>query len=183
MSTWRYGGDPERTERDLVPERDEFELALVRVAREENIPALLICRGMQVANVAFGGSLIEDLPSEPETSYVNHAYTLADPYRHRVRLEPGRLSAIVAANEIETNSRHHQALRVVAPALRVVGRSDDGVIEAVESTFDHPFFVGVQWHPENLSLLDDPPSRRLFEAFVVAARERRAIRLGDAACA
>ena len=138
---------------------------------------------MQVANIAFGGSLIEDLPSEPGTSYENHAYTLTDPYRHRVRLEPGRLAEIAQAREIETNSRHHQALRVVAPDLRVVGRSDDGVIEAVESAFDHPFFVGVQWHPENLSLLDDLPSRRLFEAFIVAARERRAMRLGDEACA
>ena len=183
VEAWRYGGDAERTERDLVPERDAFELAVVGVVREERIPVLLICRGMQVANVAFGGTLIEDLLSEPGASYVDHAYALGDPYRHRVRLEPGRLADIAQTNEIETNSRHHQALRKVAPKLRVVGRSDDGVIEAVEATFEHPFFVGVQWHPENLALLDDPPSRRLFEAFVVAARERRAARTEETACA
>ncbi len=160
--------------------RDAFEIAAVREAVARSIPTLCICRGMQIANVAFGGTLVVDLPSEMPIAPERHrpsgpggsheTYALIP--EHVVALEAdSRIASVLGAAHVTTNSVHHQALRSVAPAFRVVGRTDDGVIEAIEATFDHPFFVGVQWHPER-TFAEDAPSAALFDALRAHASQR-----------
>jgi putative glutamine amidotransferase len=179
----RYGGRAEHANSQRAryrAERDEFEIALARAARERRVPALCICRGLQVANVAFGGTLIEDVREEYGERYaINHRQTHENGQDraeyapdHDVALDPSSAVArICGTTTVATNSMHHQALRELGEGLVAAGRTSDGTIEAIDVTFEHPFFVGVQWHPEEL---DDEPSRRLFSEFVRAARENAA---------
>jgi putative glutamine amidotransferase len=159
------------------PDRDGFEIALVRAARERATPVLAICRGLQVVNVACGGTLIEDVHEElGAASDVDHRQTdhrgversdYAE--RHTVRVEPqSALAGLLGTLEFPANSIHHQSVRRVGDGLCAVAHTPDGVIEALEATFVHPFFFAVQWHPEELP--DDAISRRLFEALAAAGR-------------
>ena len=156
--------------------RDEFELALVRAALERGIPALCVCRGLHVANVAFGGSLIQDLACEMNERYTLHHQQVKEDgeerttavLEHAVDVEPdSALAKLLGATRFPTNSMHHQAVKDVAPSLRVVARTPDGVIEALDADFEHPFFYAVQWHPEELH--DDPVSVTLFGSLVEAS--------------
>ncbi|HHW12809.1 MAG TPA: gamma-glutamyl-gamma-aminobutyrate hydrolase family protein [Firmicutes bacterium] len=153
-------------------ERDRWELLLVRKAYAEGLSMLGICRGVQVLNVAFGGTLYQDLPAQyaqrPNRPLLEHNQQIpGDQVSHRVTIAAGSLLArILESTEIWTNSHHHQAVKDPAPNLRITARSDDGVIEGLEGTGDH-FLVGVQWHPERLA---SPDSQRLFAAFVRACR-------------
>lgn len=151
--------------------RDATELTLARWALAVDLPILGICRGIQLLNVAAGGSLYQDIPAQlPEAQ--RHNYRLAETAwarpTHRVRVAgPGLLAGILDATEVMTNSFHHQALRRVADGFRVTAEADDGIIEAIE----HParrFALAVQWHPEGM-YRTDASARRLFEAFVAAA--------------
>jgi putative glutamine amidotransferase len=154
-------------------QRDEVELALARWCRDERKPLLGICRGVQVLNVAFGGTLWQDIPSQlPETLDHRHNTKLKqyDVRGHELILEPDSwLAGHLDAAELLANTMHHQAVKDVAPGLRAVGRSPDGVIEAVEAV-DDGFIVGVQCHPEHLWREADPRWRRLFEGFVERCR-------------
>lgn len=166
----------ERT--DFVdPERDAFELALVRALVERRLPALAICRGCQVVNVALGGTLHQHLPDAVGDGLL-HRSADGDPAeqpRHAVEVEPGsHLAAAMAAARPEPISWHHQAADRVAPPLRVVARAADGTVEALELP-GHPELLAVQWHPER-SAAEDPSQQRLFDALVAAARERRRAR-------
>jgi len=160
------------------PARDAFEIALVRAARERRIPVLCICRGLQVANVAFGGTLVQHLPDVlGSNAAIEHSqvevYALnREEYSpgHIVRLRPqSALAELLGQTEFATNSMHHQAVDHVAPGFVVAGKTDDGVIEALDATFEHPFFVAVQWHPEALPATD-AISARLFAGLIGAAR-------------
>lgn len=153
------------------PERDQSEIALVKQFIATDLPCLGICRGAQVVNVALGGSLIEHLP-DVVGERVAHRVPPRNRTNHPVRLEPGsRLAAIVGQTEVTTASWHHQAIRQVAPGLKVVAHAPDGTIEAVEMPA-HPWLIAVQWHPE-LTAADDPSQQRIFEALVAAAKNRR----------
>ncbi len=149
--------------------RDRTELTLARWAVADDLPTLGICRGPQVLNVALGGSLWQDLRQQGVTS-VDHSDAdgrAPSALIHRVRLDPdSRLAQLINETSIEVNSLHHQAVKTIAPRLRVTGTSDDGVIEALESD-DHPFLIAVQWHPEEIDTV--PWVRRLFAGFVRAA--------------
>lgn len=153
-------------------ERDCWEINLIRKARREGLPILGICRGMQAINIALGGSLYQDLPSQyPESGkdgLVEHSQSIpGDQVTHRVKIaESSLLYKIVESTEIWTNSHHHQAVKGTAPGLEITAWSDDGVIEGIEGKDDR-FLLGVQWHPERLST---PESHRLFAAFVRACR-------------
>lgn len=144
----RYGEERHPKVKFVDPERDAFELALLGPALDRDLPVLAICRGSQLLNVAFGGRLLQHIDgSGHNADYRSEGYPSS---WHRVRLEPGgRLREVYGADEIETNSRHHQAVlaETLAPGLRVAGRAEDGVIEAVESE-GHQWVTGVQWHPE-----------------------------------
>jgi putative glutamine amidotransferase len=146
-----YGGKPHPTMFSIDAERDASELALVRQLVERGTPALCICRGAQVANVALGGTLVHRGPAESPGSL------------HPINVQPGSLLAEVMGQvEVRPTSWHHQAARAVAPGLQVVAQAADGTIEALELP-DHPWLVAVQWHPE-LTAAGDPSQQRLFDA-------------------
>jgi putative glutamine amidotransferase len=156
---------------EVDAERDRIDFELFERARQRGVPVLGICRGLQVVNVALGGTLVQDIPSE-RPSEVVHQRTAGEKTRrdHHVAIAPGtRLAALAGAPEIAVNSRHHQAIDAVAPGLAVSGTAPDGVPEAVEAPGES-WLVAVQWHPENLA--GDPVSERLFAEFVRAARGR-----------
>ena len=161
----RYGEQRWPETASVNPERDEFEIELVRLAVAEVVPVLGICRGCQVINVALGGSLIQHLPSITsqqhlvvgDRSHVAHSVNIA---------ESSALHGIVGARSIGVNSVHHQGLAEVATPLRPVAWSEDLLVEAIEYP-DHPL-VGVQWHPE--SMQGSHEQRRLFEWLVDSAR-------------
>ncbi len=159
------------------PERDLTEIAITRWATEEGLPFLGICRGHQVANVALGGTLYQDIPSQLSTNiqHDNPGRPL-DYHAHHVRLEPAsRLAQIAGLTDLPTNSRHHQAVERPGQGLVITARTADGVIEATERPAS-PFFLSVQWHPENL-YPHDPAAQALFKSFVEAAAEFRHERL------
>jgi len=151
--------------------RDSWELALVAMARQRAMPILAICRGMQLLNVALGGTLVQDLPSERPGS-IRHGQSDARGQRvHAAGLTAGsRLASALGASVIEVNSSHHQAIDRIAPGLRAVARSDDGVIEGVESSRDDWWVLGAQWHPEELVGTAEPWDRNLFSAFAAEVR-------------
>jgi putative glutamine amidotransferase len=165
----RYGGTPHESVYGIDPARDEFEIALAREARDRRLPTLFICRGMQVLNVALGGTLITDIASAGP-ALIDHQRIdqPAGTRQHTVDIDPGSSTATaLGTTTVTVNSLHHQAIRDLAPGLAVTGRAPDGIIEAVASTDDWPMWA-VQWHPESLGA-DDEPSLRLFEHLVQAA--------------
>jgi len=158
-------------------ERDRTELWLSRRALDERLPLLAICRGIQVLNVAAGGTLYQDLAADlPESlphSYRPSPSTPWDRPKHRVRLAAGSgLARLLSAEELQTNSFHHQAVKQVAGGFTPVAWADDGVIEAIEANGQH-FAIGVQWHPEAMARRD-PAAQQLFRAFIAAAGEYHA---------
>ena len=171
--------DPERYGRRILEDgnvrvdhgRDSIDFPVFEEAWREGVPVLGICRGLQVVNVARGGTLVQDLPLE-RPSDVSHRLPKAENRRdHPVRVDPDtRLGRIARAREIDVNSRHHQAIEQPADGLVVSATAPDGVIEAVEAA-EGRWLVAVQWHPENLR--DDGVSRRLFREFVEAVRAKR----------
>ena len=159
----------------LDAERDASELALVaKLAGESPIPTLCICRGMQVANVALGGTLhehVEDIVLEDIHRGVDKGWTVQP-----LRAEPGsKLAEIMKAIEVATYSGHHQALKELGEGLSVTATAEDGIIEAVELT-GHPWFIAVQWHPE-VSASEDATQQRIFDELVKIAREIRPKRI------
>ena len=152
----------------LDPGRDAIDFPVFEKAWKDGVPVLGICRGLQVINVARGGTLIQHLPFE-SPSDVEHKQPKQPGRRdHPVTVAPGtRLAGIADAARIDVNSRHHQAVEVLAPDFVVTATAPDGVVEAIE-TPDGPWLVAVQWHPEDLH---DPVSRRLFEEFLAQARK------------
>ncbi|GAB4509858.1 MAG: gamma-glutamyl-gamma-aminobutyrate hydrolase family protein [Anaerolineae bacterium] len=152
--------------------RDHAEITIAQWAAAEQTPLFAICRGHQVVNVALGGTLIQDIPTQIESPY-DHYYT-PDQQRHAiahtVNVESGSwLATIAQTTQLHVNSLHHQAMEQVAPGLRVTAYAPDGIIEAAELP-GHPFFHSVQWHPEDLTAA--APMQALFDALVEAARQR-----------
>lgn len=168
-----YGEDPLPGLGRVTPERDAFELALAREALALGVPVLGVCRGVQVLNVAAGGTLYQDLGSQMGNVLKHRQEAPRWHESHSVRLDPGsRLAAILGVPEVRVNSFHHQAVREVAGGLRAVAWAPDGVIEAVEATgTDHRFALGVQWHPEEM-WRRHPLHLKPFAALVEAARAR-----------
>ena len=151
-------------------ERDLFELALFAAARQRELPILGICRGIQLINVALGGTLYQDLPSErPGPVDHNRAGTRTD-RSHPIRLTPKSLTArALGATSIRVNSFHHQGIRDLARGLVATGWSDDDLIEAVEGAEGLPWTLAVQWHPEEMHADARAPERGLFKALVEQA--------------
>jgi putative glutamine amidotransferase len=155
-------------------ERDEIEITLVRWAVEQGKPFFAICRGIQVMNVALGGSLYQDVLTDMPGA-IRHAYSESlgfarDYLAHDVRLVPdSRFAGLLGRDCFAVNSLHHQGINRLAPDLTPLGRAPDGLLEAVEVK-GHAFAVGVQWHPEALAP-KDPVMRRLFAALVEAAQD------------
>jgi putative glutamine amidotransferase len=171
IEPWRYGEERHETIRKTNTGRDEFELALAREARKRRMPVLAICRGTQIVNVAFGGTLYQDIPSmvgptghmmKGEVVFTGH---------QSVTIEPGSLIArAMGTTDLMVNSIHHQAIKDLAPGFREVAWSDDGVIEGIQSDDDDWPLLAVQWHPEFLESGGDEAARRLFESLVDSIR-------------
>ncbi|GAC1435975.1 MAG: gamma-glutamyl-gamma-aminobutyrate hydrolase family protein [Thermoanaerobaculia bacterium] len=153
----------------MDPRRQSNDLTLARAAREYGIPTLGICLGLQVMNVASGGSLMQDIHSEMQTD-IEHVSEPEDRARHDVKLENGtRLASILGGGrELNVNSSHHQAIKGIGRGLRVTAKAPDGIVEGLEDG-DHPFYVGVQWHPEDMT--GENSASAIFGAFVEAARK------------
>jgi putative glutamine amidotransferase len=171
----RYGEAPHAATVEAEPGRDEFELALVQAARRRNLPIFAICRGIQVLNVACGGTLVQDIPSQVPGALThslpvppNQSSSLA----HEIWIEKDSLLSqlmgerLNEADTCEVNSRHHQAVQKVAPGFKVSATAPDGVIEAIEDPAAR-FCLGVQWHPENFWRTGE--FRPLFEGFLESA--------------
>jgi len=163
---------------ETEPERDIFEIDVVRAARERGLPVLCICRGLQIANVAFGGTLLADIPQHLR-DHGTIAHDVGEPDQHDgwrivpehvVNVEPdSALARIAGTTRFATNAAHHQAADRIAGDVRVVARTADGMVEALEARFEAPFWLAVQWHPES-TYAQDAPSRAIFAAFAAAAR-------------
>ena len=168
----RYGALRHEKTADPNAARDETEIALLAAARAAALPTLAICRGLQVANVAFGGTLVQDLPSERPSATVHDRSDARTARVHEVRVAPGsRIAAALGATAITVNSSHHQAVDRPAPGLAVTATAPDGVVEGAEWSGDDGWWLlGVQWHPEELVRSREGWDRALFAAF----RERLA---------
>ena len=171
----RYGEARLAAVVDVDSDRDAFEVGLIAEARRRDLPILAICRGIQILNVACGGTVVQDLPSQA-SSGIDHrletpkhqSYDLA----HEVWVEKDTLLARLLVDRLrdadvcEVNSRHHQAVKIVAPGFTVSATSPDGVVEAIEDPKAR-FCLGVQWHPENFWRTGE--FRPIFEGFLEAA--------------
>lgn len=166
-----YGAERHPTMYTLDEERDTSEIVLAREALKSSLPILAICRGLQVVNVALGGTLHPHLP-DVFGEQVAHRLPPREPTYHEVVLTPeSRLAALLGTNEINGVSWHHQAIHQLGTGMVATGHAPDGVIEAAEIP-SHPWFIGVQWHPE-MSSEHDPVQQHIFEAVVAAANSSR----------
>lgn len=165
----RCYGQPAHPITDKVePTRDEFELGLARFALRTGIPILGVCRGAQVINVAAGGSLIQDIPSQRGDEIAHMQSSLARP-AHSISIDAdSRVARSLGVTSIDVNSGHHQAVLELGAGMRAVAWAKDGIVEAIESD-QHPWAMGVQWHPEML-WRERLAHRGLFGALVEAAR-------------
>lgn len=149
--------------------RDLLDQELIRYCRTSRTPLLGICRGIQILNVTYGGTLWQDLPTQAPSSIDHHMKPPYDAVAHEVTLKPGsRLADILGCTHLGVNSYHHQALRDVAPGLEAEAWAPDGLVEALHDPTQE-FMLSVQWHPE-LSWRVDPRQKHLVSAFVAAAR-------------
>jgi putative glutamine amidotransferase len=155
-----YGATPSKKLQKVDAARDAAELALIAAARARHLPILAICRGIQILNVALGGTLYQDLESERDAVLAHSSETS----KHAIRVEAGSLLEQTLGSRTATvNSRHHQAIRDLAPGLKAVAWAEDGVIEAAEPVdASAPWMLAVQWHPEDLT------ERALFDGFARA---------------
>ncbi|MDX2308426.1 MAG: gamma-glutamyl-gamma-aminobutyrate hydrolase family protein [Hyphomicrobium sp.] len=156
------------------PARDALTLPLIRIAKEEKVPLFAICRGVQEVNVALGGTLHQAVQEQPGHMDHRERKELALDERwapkHPIRLE-GQLRDWIGKSEIMVNSLHGQGLRTLAKGLTPEAFAEDGLVEAVRGPEDHPFFLGVQWHPE-WKAQSNPVSQELFRRFGAAIREQ-----------
>ncbi|MDR1645723.1 MAG: gamma-glutamyl-gamma-aminobutyrate hydrolase family protein [Tannerellaceae bacterium] len=163
-----YREDPLQPLGEVDPLRDAYELKLIKLATDRNIPLLGICRGEQLINVAFGGTLYQDIPSQRTGKpLVKHVQKMPGQYvSHAVSVAPeSQLAAIIGAGEQGVNTFHHQAVKDVAPGFRAVAYSSDSIVEAIEAWPERPV-LGVQWHPEALVAGGDTTMLKLF-AFLI----------------
>lgn len=173
ISSENYGEEP-RDVRDNDPERDAFELALLRAAEEHGMPVLGVCRGMQIMNIKRDGTLYQDVVTErPDTK--NHDGYLevksTEHLAHTLTIEPdSQLAQILQTETIRSNTHHHQAIKDLGTSMVVNARSEDGVIEGIEDTTG-PYFIGVQPHPESIFQRAEPDWHKLFVSFIKASQE------------
>lgn len=167
----RFGQDPHPRTGEPHQMRDAYEIALARAAHHRRVPTLAICRGAQVMNVALGGTLLQDIASQHPSAIDHDQSGRRNDRVHEVQIgRQSRLAGIVSSSNIFTNSSHHQSVDRVGEGLRIVAKSPDGIVEAVEPTDPAWWMVAVQWHPEELTATAEDWDRRLFSAFAEEAR-------------
>ena len=183
----RYGEAPSEKAEPYDEARDAVTLPLIRKAAEAGLPLLAICRGLQELNVAFGGTLYpkvhevagRDDHRRPQSDDLDVQYGP----RHAIELAAdGQLRGVLGAERVEVNSLHHQAVREIAPSLKLEGWAPDGTVEALSWPDAPGFLLAVQWHPE-YQATGNPVSGKLFDAFAQAARARARLRQNAAGLA
>lgn len=163
-----YSGAEHASIERVDPERDASELELVQAVLRTDLPTLCVCRGLQLLDVALGGTLVEHLPDETDGS-VLHSGPDGEELPHPVTVRPGsRLAEVLGETELSPVSKHHQGVRDLGQGLEVVATAPDGVVEAVDLP-GRPALLAVQWHPE-LSAADEPAQQRIFDWLVAEAR-------------
>jgi putative glutamine amidotransferase len=162
----RYGRQPHAEVYGLEPDRDGLEMALLRDADRREMPTLAICRGMQVMNVAFGGTLNQHLPDH--TEYLEHGTPSGqDLVRHDVKLAPdSRIAEAAGAEVLSCSTHHHQGVEGLGEGVSASGWSEDGLVEALER--EGGWMVGVQWHPED-DAQRDPTHQAVFDTLIAKA--------------
>lgn len=166
VSPLLYGEEPIPALTATSPKRDAFEIALVKEAVQQKKPILAVCRGIQLVNVAYGGSLYQDLThSYPDLAVQHVQQTMYDNGAHTVTLDPDSRLAAIYGNTYVVNSYHHQAIKELAPPFKAVAWSKDHLIEGIEAKDSDISLVGVQWHPE-LMVHSDEKMQQLFTEFV-----------------
>lgn len=164
-----YGEEPDTLLQDLYPERDLYEIQLIQRAQQRRMPILGICRGLQLMNVAFGGTLYQDVSRHSPTILQHLQHAQVHVGAHTVELVEGTvLRELMQVDSLLTNSFHHQSVKKVAPGFKVNALAKDGIVEGIESV-DHPFIIGVQWHPE-LMIEKQVEANKLFKSFVEASK-------------
>jgi putative glutamine amidotransferase len=166
----RFGEAPHPKTAEVSEARDRLEIDVTERAVRAGRPLLAICRGIQVLNVALGGSLHQDIASDTGGAIVHAQTAPRDQPTHPVKVmgEGTRLGATLGAPEVEVNSMHHQAIKRLGRGLREVAWAPDGIIEGIEGVDDGPLVLGVQWHPEEL-VARDAAARNLFRALIASA--------------
>lgn len=167
-----FGEEPIRGQGTIVPERDAFDIMLMQMAVAKGIPVLGICRGHQIMNVAFGGSLYQDIPSQVKGTYVKHSQSAPRNYgTHTMLIEKGtKLHKILGVESVAVNSYHHQAVKDVAPGFKVTASAKDGVVEAIEKD-GAQFVLGVQFHPEGFVSMGDDTFLPLFQTLIKESKK------------
>lgn len=165
-----YGEDPHQSLANVEPERDKYELKLIDYALERAIPILGICRGSHMLNVHGGGTVYQDIYKQIDADLIKHQrHDKQEHFTHKVNIQEGtKMREIVGEAEIFTISNHHQAVNKVADNFKVAARTNDGIVEAIESK-EPGFLIGLQWHPEDRYHTDDA-SKNIINKFVEAAR-------------
>ncbi len=165
-----YGEEPQLQTYGADPHIDAFEVALVREAIDRELPTLAICRGLQLLNVALGGTLHQHIPDDPGVEPHGRPGEPGGGRAQEISIEPGTLLSKVMGTQRPVGScHHHQAVARVGRGLRVVARADDGIVEGLESEDAGGWLLAVQWHPEDTADTD-PAQQRLFDALVAEAR-------------
>lgn len=172
-----FGEEPHKHLEEVSPSRDSIEIAIFREMLKLNKPILGICRGLQIINIALGGNMYQDIYSQRDVPLLQHSQKAHRYHQsHFVQVKKGSLlESISNTEQIKVNSYHHQAVKDVPLPLIISGVASDGTIEAIEST-EHPFVLGVQWHPEGLAENKDAVSLDIFERFIEKCRESRAVK-------
>ena len=166
-----YGEEKKHDSVQVDRRRDEFELKLLERALDRRLPIFGICRGTQMINVKFGGTLYQDLESDTAPQFKHKQDGRRSDTTHQVTLtDPDSRLAGVFRGSCRVNSLHHQAIKRLGRGLKVTAHSEDGLVEAVEAADDYPFLMAVQWHPEEL-VSEHDEQRALLERFVSKCRE------------
>ncbi len=165
-----YNEEPHPKIRSFTKDRDASDLNMYQAAFQRGMPILGICRGMQVMNVASGGTIIQDIESQVNQPIAHSQTSKRSETTHFVELSDGKLLDIVGQERIQVNSFHHQAIANLGEGFLVGARSSDGLIEAIEH-MTHPYCISVQWHPEELAITGDEYAKKIFKSFINAAQK------------
>lgn len=162
-----FGEEPHQNLGPIIPARDVFEINLTKEMLRQRKPILGVCRGCQILNITVGGDMYQDIYAQHEGQLLQHAQHAPTSHgSHFVNVLDGSLlHQLTGRSQLRVNSRHHQANRNITESFQVSGTANDGIIEAIESK-EHPFVLGLQWHPESMISVEDEASIKIFQGFV-----------------